>query len=254
MDSDRNRVVEFERVSFAYDGSLVLENVTFGIDRGDFLSIVGPNGGGKTTILKLILGLVRPRAGEVRVFGNSPEKARSRIGYMPQNTTLDPLFPVSVREVVLMGRLGASSVLGFYSRADRIMAEQALDMVEMKGFMKRPFASLSGGQSQRVLLARALVTQPELLILDEPTSNVDVAIESELYELLRRLNESMTIVLVTHDLGFVSKYVKNVACVNKRLVSHPTCEISGETISAIYGSDMHMIRHDTISDGGHRHD
>jgi len=173
---------------------------------------------------------------------------------MPQNTSLDPLFPVSVKEVVLMGRLGASSMLGFYSRADRVRAEEALDMVEMKRFMTRPFSSLSGGQSQRVLLARALVTQPELLILDEPTSSVDMAVESELYELLRKLNEAMTIVLVTHDLGFVSKYVKNVACVNRRLVSHPTCDISGETISAIYGHDMHMIRHDAISGRGHRHD
>ncbi|HNQ84281.1 MAG TPA: ABC transporter ATP-binding protein [Deltaproteobacteria bacterium] len=254
MDNGGTMVVEFEMVSFAYDGITVIEDVSFGIERGDFLSIVGPNGGGKTTILKLMLGLFRPRTGEVRVFGDQPEKARSRIGYMPQNTSLDPLFPVSVKEVVLMGRLGASSMLGFYSRADRVRAEEALDMVEMKRFMTRPFSSLSGGQSQRVLLARALVTQPELLILDEPTSSVDMAVESELYELLRKLNEAMTIVLVTHDLGFVSKYVKNVACVNRRLVSHPTCDISGETISAIYGHDMHMIRHDAISGRGHRHD
>lgn len=254
MSSDKSRVVEFDRVSFAYDGILVLEDITFGIDRGDFLSIVGPNGGGKTTILKLILGLIKPRAGTVSVFGDSPEKARSRIGYMPQSTSLDPLFPVSVKEVVLMGRLGTSSSLGFYSRVDRKSAEQALDMVEMKGYMKRPFSSLSGGQSQRVLLARALATQPEILILDEPTSSVDVAVESELYDLLRKLNEDMTIVLVTHDLGFVSRHVKNVACVNKRLVSHPTCEISGETISAIYGSDMHMVRHDSITGGEHGHE
>lgn len=247
MSGEATRVVEFDRVSFAYDGVLVLDDITLSIDRGDFLSIVGPNGGGKTTILKLMLGLLRPRSGEVRVFGDTPEKARSRIGYMPQSTSLDPLFPVSVKDVVLMGRLGISSSLGFYSRTDRMRAEQALEMVEMKEFMRRPFSSLSGGQSQRVLLARALAAQPEILILDEPTSSVDVAVESELYELLRRLNEDMTIVLVTHDLGFVSRYVKNVACVNKRLVSHPTCEISGETISAIYGSDMHMVRHDTVT-------
>lgn len=254
MSGYKDRAVEFQGVSFAYDGTLALEDVTFAIDRGDFLSIVGPNGGGKSTILKLILGLIRPKSGKVTVFGDSPERARTRIGYMPQNTTLDPLFPVSVKDVVLMGRLGAGFMDGFYSHADRIRAEKALDMVEMKGFMKRPFSALSGGQSQRVLLARALATEPELLILDEPTSNIDTAIESELYDLLRRLNESMTIVLVTHDLGFVSKHVRNVACVNRRLVSHPTCEISGEVISAIYGSDMQMIRHDTISDRGHGHD
>ncbi len=254
MDGQQNPVVEFDRVSFAYDGTLVLEEVTFGVHRGDFLSIVGPNGGGKTTILRLILGLIRPRSGIVRVFGDSPERARSRIGYMPQSSTLDPLFPVSVRDVVLMGRLGSASALGFYSREDRLRADQALDMVEMRGFMHRPFSSLSGGQSQRVLLARALAVQPDLLILDEPTSNIDVAVENELYELLQKLNDSMTIMLVTHDLGFVSRYVKNVACVNRRLIAHPTCEITGEMISAIYGSDMHMIRHDAVSGSGHRHD
>ncbi|HQI81630.1 MAG TPA: ABC transporter ATP-binding protein [Deltaproteobacteria bacterium] len=253
MDGSQTPVVEFDRVSFAYDGNLVLEDASFTVHEGDFFSLVGPNGGGKTTMLRLILGLIKARSGTVRVFGTSPERARSRIGYMPQKTALDPLFPVSVKDVVLMGRLGSLSAMGFYSREDRVCAEQALDMVEMRDFMHRPFSSLSGGQSQRVLLARALAVKPDLLILDEPTSNVDVVVENELYELLKRLNDSMTIMLVTHDLGFVSRYVKNVACVNRRLVTHPTCDISGEMISAVYGSDMHMIRHDAVTGRGDRH-
>ncbi|HOS98306.1 MAG TPA: ABC transporter ATP-binding protein, partial [Deltaproteobacteria bacterium] len=204
MDGSQTPVVEFDRVSFAYDGNLVLEDASFTVHEGDFFSLVGPNGGGKTTMLRLILGLIKARSGTVRVFGTSPERARSRIGYMPQKTALDPLFPVSVKDVVLMGRLGSLSAMGFYSREDRVCAEQALDMVEMRDFMHRPFSSLSGGQSQRVLLARALAVKPDLLILDEPTSNVDVVVENELYELLKRLNDSMTIMLVTHDLGFVS--------------------------------------------------
>ncbi|MGB4000491.1 MAG: metal ABC transporter ATP-binding protein [Desulfomonilia bacterium] len=237
-------VVELKHVSFAYHGTPVLEDVNLTVEHRDFLSVVGPNGGGKTTILKLILGLIKPAAGTVRLFGASPEKTRHRIGYMPQYTSLDPLFPVSVLDVVLMGRLGKGMNLWGYSKSDRRCAEEALEKVEMAHLRERPFFQLSGGQFQRVLLARALVSDPDLLLLDEPTSNVDAAIETGLYELLHRLNEKLTIILVTHDLGFVSHYVDKVACVNRRLLTHPTCEITGEMISAVYGSHVHMIRHD----------
>ena len=247
-------VIEIENLSFAYDGALALEQVNFTVQERDFLSIVGPNAGGKTTLLKLILGLLHPRQGNIRVFGTSPEKARSRIGYMPQRTTLDPLFPVSVMDVVLMGRLGHGTRLGFYSRADRLKAREALQRVEMDDFRNRPFSSLSGGQSQRVLIARALAVEPAMLLLDEPTANVDVAVENEFYELLKKLNDTMTIVLVTHDLGFVSHYVTHVACVNRKLLAHPTCEISGEMINALYGSQVHMIRHDEIQGREDKHD
>jgi zinc transport system ATP-binding protein len=237
-------VVELKHVSFAYQGTPVLDDVSLIVDHRDFLSVVGPNGGGKTTILKLILGLIKPAKGTVRLFGASPENTRHRIGYMPQYASLDPLFPVSVLDVVLMGRLGQGMSLWGYSRSDRRCAEEVLEKVEMAQLRDRPFFQLSGGQFQRVLLARALVSDPDLLLLDEPTSNVDVAIETGLYELLHRLNEQLTIILVTHDLGFVSRYVNKVACVNRRLLTHPTCEITGEMISAIYGSHVHMIRHD----------
>jgi len=249
-----NAVIELENVWFSYNGSPVLEDVNLLVNERDFLSIVGPNAGGKTTILRLILGLIKPTRGSVKVFGDSPVKARPRIGYMPQHTSLDPLFPVSVLDVVLMGRLGTGMHFGFHTNADREAAGEALKRVELYDIRHRPFSELSGGQSQRVLIARALVSGPELLLLDESTANVDIAVETELYDLLDQLNKKMTIVLVTHDLGFVSRYVKNVACVNRRVVGHPTCEISGEMINEIYGSDVHIIRHDAISEKDRRHD
>jgi zinc transport system ATP-binding protein len=237
-------VVEFDDVSFSYNGTPVLEHITLAAQEHDFLSIVGPNGGGKTTILRLILGLVTPSKGTVSVFGMPPDKVRRRIGYMPQTTSLDRLFPVSVLDVVLMGRLGAGSRFGFYTRADYRAAHEALEKVGLGEACGRSFAELSGGQYQRVLIARALASNPDLLLLDEPTANVDAAVETEFYQFLRTLSERMTIVLVTHDLGFVSKYVTNVACVNRRLVCHPVCDITGEVINEIYGAHVSMLHHD----------
>jgi zinc transport system ATP-binding protein len=238
-------VVELKNVSFSYDGFPVLEDVNLTVEEHDFLSIVGPNGGGKTTLLKLILGLLKPLKGTVRVFGQNPVKARSRIGYMPQYSSLDPLFPVTVMDVVLMGRLGNGKLLGAYRGTDKKAAAEALRELEVYEMKNRPFSALSGGQRQRVLLARALVSNPELLLLDEPTANIDAVVENELFDLLHRLNEKITIALVTHDLGFVSSYVKRVACVSRRVVVHPTSEITGEMINEIYGCDVQMVRHDT---------
>ncbi|MFY9399418.1 MAG: ABC transporter ATP-binding protein [Desulfomonilia bacterium] len=252
--SSARPVIELTGVSFSYQGYRVLDGVSMTVQQGDFLSIVGPNGGGKTTILKLILGLLKPDRGMVKVFGSSPEQSRHRIGYMPQYTSLDPLFPVSVLDVVLMGRLGPGMRFGYYSRSDRLLAEEVLERLELYDLRHRPFSRLSGGQFQRVLIARALVSDPELLLLDEPTANVDAAVQTELYEILHQLNERLTIVLVTHDLGFVSRYVNSVACVNRRLIMHPTCDITGEMINEIYGTDVHMIRHDTGKSLGDRHD
>ena len=239
-----SHVIEFEEVSFSYNGSPVLKDVSLAVEELEFLSIVGPNGGGKTTIFKLILGLVKPDSGKVTVFGQPPARVRSRIGYVPQHASLDPLFPVSVMDVVLMGRLGNGRGFGFFHGRDRAAAREALEKVELYEFSGRSFSELSGGQQQRVLIARALVSEPELLLLDEPTSNIDTAIETEFYEILKKLNEKMTVILVTHDLGFVSRYVNSVACVNRRVVVHPTCDITGQMIHEIYGSDVHMVRHD----------
>ena len=235
-------VVEIRDVSFAYDGTPVLEDVDLTIDDREFVSIVGPNGGGKTTLIKLLLGLLKPTAGTVRVYGASPVEARRRIGYMPQHTNLDPQFPVRVIDVVLMGRLGAR--FGPFREEDKKAAKTALRELEIEELARRPFSALSGGQRQRVLIARALAAEPDLLLLDEPTANLDLHVESELYELLKRLNDRLTIVLVSHDLGFVSQYVQSVVCVKRNVIVHPTTEITGETISEIYGGDMRLVRHD----------
>jgi len=250
---DTQPAIEIENVSFSYNGFRVLDSVNLTVHKKDFLSLVGPNAGGKTTLLKLILGLLKPGSGSIRVFGLPPAKARSRIGYMPQHANLDPLFPVSVMDVVLMGRLGNGRRFGFFGKSDRDKAEETLRKVELLDVRNRSFSDLSGGQHQRVLIARALVTDPDLLLLDEPTSNVDAAVETELFELLNHLNKKMTVVLVTHDLGFVSSYVKRVACVNRRVVVHATHEISGEMINELYGSEVQMVRHDTRPPENHHH-
>ena len=240
-------ILAFERVSFSYGSAPVLENVSFSISERESVCIVGPNGGGKTTLVKLILGLLTPDSGEIRVFGASPRAARPRIGYMPQHLLYDPLFPVTVRDIVLMGRLksgGARGLFGWPGGDDREAALEALRQVGMEDFSRRPFSSLSGGQRQRVLIARALAGRPELLLLDEPTSNVDTLIEARLLGLLREINERMTVAMVTHDLGFVSEMVEKVVCVNRRVVVHRTSDISGEMIHDIYGGHVRMVQHE----------
>jgi zinc transport system ATP-binding protein len=234
---------------FSYDGYTVLEDVNLAIPKGDFVSVVGPNGGGKTTLLKLILGLLRPFRGEIRVFGLLPEAARPRIGYMPQHAQLDPQFPATVMDVALMGRLGHGRPFGLYSRKDKEIVGEALDQVGLYNLRKKSFSSISGGQRQRLFIARALACEPELLLLDEPTANLDMVMEGDLYELLHTLNQRLTVVMVSHDLGFVSTVVKNVICVKRKVLIHPTSEITGEIINDIYGSPMRMVRHNGAGAG-----
>lgn len=246
-------IIQLDGVSFAYNGEDVLEDVNLSLPERAAACVVGPNGGGKTTLLKVLLGLLKPQAGRVRVFGRKPDRVRDRIGYVPQHFHHDPLFPVTVMDVVLMGRQRAASLLGWYRSDDREAARRAIAQVELDGQENRPYADLSGGQRQRVLIARALASEPELLLLDEPTANVDVRVQEHITRLLARLNEDMAIVMVSHDMGFVSTFVRTVVCVNRRVVTHPTSEITGEVIAEIYGGDLHMIRHDHAHDG-HHHD
>jgi zinc transport system ATP-binding protein len=238
-------VIEVEDLSFHFGGGpAVLEDVNLGIAAGDFASVIGPNGGGKTTLVKLIIGLLSPTTGRVRVFGQSPVKARPRIGYMPQHAMMDPRFPVRALDVVLMGRLGMGRRFASYSREDREAAAGALATVGLEDLGTRAFSDLSGGQRQRVLLARALVTDPELLLLDEPAAGLDQKVEQDFFDLLQELNRQLTIVLVTHDLGFVAGFVRTVICVHRHVDIHPTAEIDGRAISEIYGGDVRMVRHD----------
>jgi zinc transport system ATP-binding protein len=239
-------IVGFNDVSFSYNSVPVLENVNFNIDRLDFVSVVGPNGGGKTTLLKLMLGLAKPRTGKVRIFGTSPESARSRIGYVSQHFEFDALFPIRVIDIVLMGRLNQSLWKGRYSQSDRKAAIKALKEVQLGDYRYRHISELSGGQRQRVLIARALATEPELLLLDEPMAHVDVAAQEELFEFLHQLNKRLTVIIVTHDIAYVSSYVKSVLCVNRKVVMHPTREITGEIICELYGGEVRHISHSHI--------
>jgi zinc transport system ATP-binding protein len=241
---EKEIVVSFQNVNFSYDSVPVLEDVSFTIYEKSFVSIVGPNAGGKTTLLKLMLGLLEPSRGTIEIFKLPPDRACSLIGYMPQHVQFDPNFPVTVLDVVLMGRLGNGTRFGPYRKKDRAICLEALRRLEMHDAWKHPFGALSGGQRQRVLIARALATEPQLLLLDEPTSNVDMAVETELFELLNTLGKTITVIVVSHDLGFVSQYVQRVVCVNRKVAVHPTTAVTGEMISDLYGATVRMVQHD----------
>jgi zinc transport system ATP-binding protein len=247
-------IIVINNLSFAYEpGSPVLENVNLNFRELETACIVGPNGGGKSTLLYLILGLIRPTGGQIKVFGADPEKSRMKIGYMPQFANLDSDFPVNVMDVVLMGRL-SRNFFGRYSAGDRKIAIEAMEEMSVADLAKRAFSDLSGGQRQRVLIARALACRPQLLLLDEPTANVDPCIQEQFYETMKTLNDRMSILLVSHDLGFVSQRIDSVICVNRKVQVHPTNDLSGGMIRDIYGYDVSMIRHDhRCSEGGHRH-
>jgi len=238
-----NPVIELRGVTFGFGEVPVLQNVDLTIRRREFLGIVGPNAGGKTTLLRLILGLLEPLAGTVQVLGRPPREGRSKIGYLSQHPGFARDFPISVEQVVLTGRLGTGPVWGHYRDVDREAARRVLEEVEAQGLATRSIGELSGGQLQRVLLARALVCGPEILILDEPTAHIDVRRESDVFDLLRDLNERMTILVVSHDVGFVARHVERVACVNRTLICHQTEEIDGRVMQDLYGQDLRAVAH-----------
>jgi zinc transport system ATP-binding protein len=246
-------VITLEHVSFSYGQYIVLDDVNLKIESGDFACIVGPNGGGKSTLLKLMLGLLNPNTGAVRILGDTPQRGRPRIGYVPQNCQCDLQFPVTVMDVVLMGRLDTSRGIAGYRRVDKDAALDALREVDLFDLRKRTIAALSGGQRQRVLIARALVANPRILLLDEPMANVDILREKELIMLLKDLSSRLTILLVTHDFGFVSQYVNRVVCVNRSVVVHATSEMTGEIINEMYGHSVRIIRHDHREENGALH-
>lgn len=234
-------VAEACGLSFRYQKPIVLEDVSFRIHEGESLCVIGPNGGGKSTLLKLMLGLLEPGRGSLTILGKSPAQARCNIGYVPQALRFDPLYPVSALDIVLMGRLDRLGV-GRYSKACREVAMNALEEVALADSSSRPFSNLSGGQRQRVLIARALACEPKLLLLDEPTANIDLSVEAQLLETLTRLREKMTILLVTHDLDLISAVGDSVLCVNRRTHRH-SLPLSGEVVKEIY-SGINRVEHD----------
>ncbi len=237
-----NEIIGLRNVWVCCGGVPVLEDVSLSVHQHDFLGIIGPNGGGKTTLLKVVLGLVKPDRGEVVVLGGEPVEQRKRIGYVPQHSLFDPDFPISVMDVVLTGRSG-KSVFGRYTSHDRELAQGALAMVEMLPFKDRQIGRLSGGERQRVFIARALAAEPEVLLLDEPAAGVDMHIQTEFYELLERLKKEMAIVMISHDITAVSIYVDKIACLNRRLFYHNSKELTSWDIEATYQCPVELIAH-----------
>jgi len=242
--------VELEDLSFAYGEVPVLESINLTVQPGDFLGIIGPNGSGKTTLLRIMLGLLAPTRGAVRLFGTPPAHFRqwARLGYVPQRANLDPGFPATVHEVVESGLVATVGLFSRVGARERQRVADALASVGLASHASARVGALSAGQQQRVLIARALVTNPELLILDEPTTGVDPDAQTSFYALLQHLNREreVTLVLVSHDIGVVSREVTKLACLNRRLVFHgaPADFLSDAALAALYGPSARMIHHD----------
>jgi zinc transport system ATP-binding protein len=227
-------IVRLCDVSFAYNGQTVLSQVNLDIRDGDFIAMIGPNGGGKTTLLKLILGLFKPDTGTVQVLGRRAQDTSHHIGYVQQDIHINQSFPITALDVVLMGKLEPGRKWGRTSAANRAEAMEALARMEVGALANRKIGELSGGQRQRVFIARALVTRPKLLLLDEPTASIDTKGQTAFFNLLKELNREITILVVSHDLLAVSSYVKSVACVNRGLHYHHQAEITAPMLETMY--------------------
>ncbi len=246
-----HNIIEVNDVSFGYTDELVLKDVQLNIHKGDYVGVIGPNGGGKTTLLKVMLGLIKPKTGTVKLFGKDIRtfKDWTKIGYVPQKAVhFDAQFPATVEEVVAMGLYGKVGLFRRLGKEDKLKIQSALDSVSMTEFKERLIGDLSGGQQQRVFIARALISDPEVIFLDEPTVGVDVHAQEEFYRLLEKLNHemSLTLVLVSHDIDVVANEVTELACVNQTIVYHgsPKEFVKGDYIKKLYGKDSKFILHD----------
>ncbi len=238
------KALELDDVSVKYGEQNVLKDVSLQLDKGDFIGIIGPNGGGKTTLLKTILGLIDNYQGTVLVNGSPPGSHKHTVGYVPQHSKFDMKFPIRVWDVVLMGRLGTLGYRPFYTKKDKELAHSALESVDMLEYRDRQISKLSGGQLQRILIARALTTEPSLLLLDEPTASIDEKMKGSIYSLLLELKKKgITVVLVTHDIGVISSYVEKVGCLNKYLIYHGNGELSPDMLEAAYECPIDLIAH-----------
>jgi zinc transport system ATP-binding protein len=238
-------LIDIRNITVGYDENIILSDVSLTIHDSDFIGVIGPNGGGKTTLLKAILGLLTPIRGEV-IFHNCMTQGNyHRIGYLPQINNIDRKFPISVSEVVKSGLMSRKRIIKAYAKKDLEFASQLMDQMGIYEIRNKAIGELSGGQIQRALLCRALVNQPKLLVLDEPNTYVDNRFEKELYEKLKRLNENIAILLVSHDLGTISTYVKTIACVNHSLHYHPGNKITPELMEA-YECPIQIITHGRI--------
>jgi zinc transport system ATP-binding protein len=235
--------VRLEHVFFSYQNTPVLRDITFDIAHGEFVGIIGPNGGGKTTLFKIIMGFLPPLSGKVAIFGHSPITLKEGIAYVPQSMRYDRQFPISVMELVLSGRLSQLPWHGQYSSADKLAAQQALHRVGIAHLQHQAFGTLSGGQAQRALIARALVSNPKLLLLDEPTASVDSQAEADIYALLNELRGTMTILMVTHDLRAAVDQVERVICVQGTAMVLHTSEVCEHFALGLYHTPLQQTQH-----------
>lgn len=239
------KLITLHRIAAAYGGKQVLTEVNLTVCEGDFLGIIGPNGGGKTTLMKLILGLLKPASGEIHFYQDGVAVPSLRIGYLPQYSHIDRKFPISVYDTVISGLAAEAGCFGRFSQAQRQRAQETIRMVGLEGLEQRQIGTLSGGQLQRTLLGRALVSQPQVLILDEPDTYLDRRSESQLYHLLTEVNlQRCAVILVSHDIGAVLQNVRSIACVNGTLDYHPsTSTIDEEWIETHLGCPIDLIGH-----------
>lgn len=235
-------IIKIKNVWFAYNRQPVLKEVSFNIRQGEFLAIIGPNGGGKTTLLKLMLGLIKPDRGDIRVLERTPPLSSPAIGYVPQDVHINNRFPISALDVVLMGRLHQGHKMTRHSAKNRRDALEAMDKMGMNGYHNQRIGELSGGQRQRIFIARALVTNPKILFLDEPTASIDTHGQADFFDLLKSLNRNITIVMVSHDLMMLSSHVKSVACVNQSVHYHDEAEITDDMVD-MYHCPVELIAH-----------
>lgn len=236
-------VIELSHVTFRFNRHPVLDDISLDIHEGEFHAIIGPNGGGKTTLLKIMLGLLEPHAGSVRILGGSVLENRRYLGYVPQFRTFDFHYPISVREMVLSGRLGHTEKKLNYGPQDYAAADESLATMGITDIADREIADISGGQRQRAIIARALVGRPRVLLLDEPTVYVDTPTATHFYDIIEDLRKEMTIVLVTHDVGALSPDITTVSCLNRRIFTHDAREITDEMIGAVYPCPVDLIAH-----------
>jgi len=243
--------VKLDRVWVNYNGATILEDVNLEIEAGRYVGILGPNGAGKSTLLKVILGLIHPNRGQVRVFGEAPEKLRLRgdvVGYLPQRPLGNPRFPVTVLDVVLMGRYGRIGLLKRPRRADRELARQRLEDLGIPHLAQRLIGDLSGGEQQRVFIARALGVEPRLLVLDEPTVSLDACVQDDIFELVNTLKEKLhlTVLIVSHDIGTVARHVDDVICINRRIHVHQPPPIGRLGLESTFGCAVEYLFHGEI--------
>ncbi len=236
-------VISIQHLWAGYDREPVLEDINLSVKELDFIGLIGPNGSGKTTLFKVLLGLLSPMRGEVRIMGKSVKKGRQYLGYVPQKVEFDRDFPINVWDVVKLGRLGKRGLLQRYNAKDDEYVAEALRSVEMLQLRDCPMGELSGGQQKRVYIARALAMTPQILLLDEPLASIDPQGETHIYELLKRLNEQITILMISHDIGAIASCVKTVGCLNRRLFYHGEKQVTPEMLEVVYQCPVDLIAH-----------